>query len=163
MAKMANPKPEADGFATRDVTLVAPEGAPYGDVSLVVRRTTNRLDLERSQLAGRLLARLNETNAHRPIDAWIRQYVGHFAEAVTLTIWAEGLPGFEDWSAVVRRNNGTPALAEVFECWLDLDGPLTDAWIAAIRQTNSRPQCEMDPKSASESANVSDEGIAADS
>jgi hypothetical protein len=162
MAKLTNPKPETDGFATRDVTLVAPEGAPYGDVSLVVQRTTNRLDLERSQLVSRLLARLDETGAHRPIDAWIRQYVGHFAEAVTLTIWAEGLPGFEDWGAV-RRNNGAMALAESFERWLDLDGPLADAWIVAIKQVNSRIRQEMDPKSASESANASGKGTAADS
>jgi hypothetical protein len=158
----ANPKPETDGFATRDVTLVAPEGAPYRDVSLVVRRTTNRLDLERSQLVSRLLAHLEATGVYRPIDALTRQFAGHFAEALTLTVWAEGLPGFDDWEAV-RAKTGAPALAESFERWLDLDGPLTDAWIAAVRQVNSRVRQEMDPKSASESANASGEGTAADS
>ena len=162
MAKVENPKLDADGYTTRDVKLTPTEGAPYGDVSLVVRRTTNRLDLERNRLIARLLARLETLDAYKPLDDLTRQYAGHFAEALVLTLWAEGLPGFDDW-AVVREKAGAPDLAETFERWLDLDGPLTDAWIVAVRAVNSRVRREMDPKSGSESANGSDGGTATDS
>jgi hypothetical protein len=162
MAKLTNPKPETDGFATRDVTLVAPEGAPYGDVSLVVRRATNRLDLERNRLADRLLAHLETLDVYRPIDELTQRYVGFFVKVLVLTLWAEGLPGFDDWDGA-RRAHAGPALAVYFERWLDLDGVLSDAWFMAVHEANSSPKREPDPKSASESASVSGEGTTTDS